>query len=110
MPDENKPADAAAAPQSMQVLVDERELRTMYSNSVRMYTTPEEVVIDFCFNMPQPNPQTGQQQLLLKVGERVIVNYLTAKRLAGSLTQLVKRYEQQFGELPTQMPAQAARK
>ena len=51
--------------------------------------------------MPNPNPQGGQQQLLFKVTDRVIMSYGNAKRLAMSLQQLIKRYEQQFGELPT---------
>ena len=87
--------------QGVQLLLDERELRTMFSNAYRIHTTAEEVVLDFGFNMANPNPQSGQQQLLFKVTERVIMSYPNVKRLAGSLVQLVKRYEQQFGELPT---------
>jgi hypothetical protein len=30
------------------------------------------------------------------------MTYSNAKRLAGSLTQLIRRFEQQFGEIPTQ--------
>lgn len=87
--------------QNVQLLLDERELRTMFSNAYRIHTTAEEVVLDFGFNMANPNPQSGQQQLLFKVTERVIMSYPNVKRLAGSLVQLVKRYEQQFGEIPT---------
>ena len=87
--------------QGVQLLLDERELRTMFSNAYRIHTTAEEVVLDFGFNMANPNPQGGQQQLLFKVTERVIMSYPNVKRLAGSLVQLVKRYEQQFGEIPT---------
>ena len=65
------------------------------------YTAIVSVVLDLGFNMPSPNPQPGQQQLLFKVTDRVIMTYPTAKRLALSLGQLIKRYEQQFGELPT---------
>jgi hypothetical protein len=32
----------------------------------------------------------------------MVMTYSTAKKLAMSLTQFVKRYEQQFGEIPTQ--------
>jgi hypothetical protein len=66
------------------------------------------VVLDLGFNMPNPNPnpqQAGQQQqpqLLFKVTDRVIMNYSVAKRLALSLGQLIKRYEQQFGEISIQ--------
>src|SRR6185436_19987101 len=91
--------------QSVQVLLDERELRTLYANAYRIHTAAEEVVIDFGFNMPNPNQQQGQggqAQLLFKVTERVIMSYGAAKRLTMSLTQLIKRYEQQFGEISMQ--------
>jgi hypothetical protein len=86
----------------VQVLLDERELRTIYSNAYRFHTTNDEVVIDIGFNMPNPNPapQGGPAQLLFKVTDRVIMTYPNAKRLAISLTQLIKRFEQQFGEIP----------
>jgi Protein of unknown function (DUF3467) len=91
------------ANQQVQVLLDERELKSMYANAYRIHTSAEEVIIDLGFNMPNPNPANpGQQQLLFKVTDRVIISYTNAKRLAISLTQLVKRYEQQFGEIPLQ--------
>ncbi len=88
--------------QQVQVLLDERELKSMYANAYRIHTSAEEVIIDLGFNMPNPNPPAGQQQLLFKVTDRVIISYTNAKRLAISLTQLVKRYEQQFGEIALQ--------
>ena len=87
--------------QGVQLVLDERDLRTMFSNAYRIHTTAEEVVLDFGFNMANPNPQSGQQQLLFKVNERIIMSYPNLKRLAGQLVQIVKRYEQQFGEIPT---------
>jgi hypothetical protein len=84
----------------VQVLLDERDLRQIYSNAYRIHATADEVVIDLGFNMPNPNTQPNQpQQLLLKIQDRVVLSYLNAKRLSLSLSQLVKRYEQQFGEL-----------
>jgi len=94
---------AAAGQQQVQVLVDEREMKTLYANAYRIHTAEQEAVIDFGFNMPNPNAQAGQQQqVLLKVTDRVVISYVTAKRLALSLQQLVKRFEQQFGEIPVQ--------
>ena len=96
--------------QGVQVVLDEREMRTIFSNAYRIHTTAEEVVVDFGFNMANPNPQGGQQQLLFKVNDRVIMSYSNVKRLATSLQQLVRRYEQQFGEIQTQPgPRPAAR-
>lgn len=94
--------------QQVQVLLDERDMKTVYSNAYRIHSAAEEVVVDLGFNMPNPNLQPGQdpqhppQQLLFKINDRVIMSYANAKRLAMSLQQLVKRYEQQFGELPMQ--------
>lgn len=86
--------------QNVQVLLDERELKTFYSNAYRIHATADEVIVDLGFNMPNPNPPAGQQQLLLKITDRMVMTYSNAKRLALSLGQLIKRYEQQFGELP----------
>ena len=104
MSEEIQQGQADASQQGVQVMLDERELRTVYSNAYRFHTTADEVIVDVGFNMPNPNPapQGGQQQLLFKVTDRVILSYTNAKRLAMSLSQLVKRYEQQFGEIPTQ--------
>src|SRR3954463_2035449 len=94
---------AAAGDERVGVMLDERELRTFYANAYRMHTSAEEVVIDLGFNMPNPNPNPqGGAQLLFKVTDRAILSYANAKRLAMSLTQLIKRYEQQFGEIPVQ--------
>ena len=95
------PQGSAEGP-GVQVLLDERELRTFYANAYRMHNTPEEVIIDLGFNMPNPNPNApGGASFLFKVTDRAILSYANAKRLAGSLTQLIKRFEQQFGEIPT---------
>ena len=86
----------------VQLVVDEREMRTAFANGYRIYSTGEEVVVDFGFNMLNPNPQSGQAQMLFKAGDRVILSYPTVKRLALSLSQLVRRYEEQFGPIPIQ--------
>ncbi len=88
--------------QQVRVTLDERDLKTIFSNAYRIHTTAEEVVVDFGFNMPDPNPQQTTPQLLFKVTDRVIMSYTSIKRLSVSLSQLIKRYEQQFGEIPTQ--------
>jgi Protein of unknown function (DUF3467) len=88
-----------STPPNVQVLLDERELRQIYSNAYRIHATADEVIVDLGFNMPNPNPQAGQQQLLLKITDRVVMSYMNTKRLSQSLGQLIKRYEQQFGEL-----------
>jgi hypothetical protein len=96
----------AEGQQGIQLIVDERESKTTYANAFRFHQTAEEIILDVGFNMPNPNP--GQlppgtaMQLLWKVTDRVIMNYPAAKRMLIQLSQLIKRYEQQFGEIPTQ--------
>lgn len=93
----------AAAPPGVQVMLDERDMKSVYANAYRIHTAAEEVIVDLGFNMPNPNPAApGQQQMLFRVTDRVIMSYANAKRLSASLVQLVKRYEQQFGDIPTQ--------
>ncbi len=87
--------------QSVQVMLDERDLRTSFANGYRIHTTAEEVVIDFGFNLLNPNPQGGQQ-MLFRVSDRVIMSYSSVKRLTQSLNQLLLRYEQQFGTIQVQ--------
>jgi hypothetical protein len=100
--------DPTAQAGSMHLMVDERDSTTHYSNAYRIHATADEVIIDLGFNMPDPNPRAGTQPgLLLKITDRVILNYGNTKRLAQSLTQLIKRYEQQFGELPNPQQRQA---
>ena len=97
-------------PQNVQLMLDEREMKSTFANAYRIHTTAEEVVLDFGFNMLNPNPQGGQQQMLFKVTDRVIMTYSTVKRLTGSLGQLIRRFEQQFGEIPTQPGAQSGQR
>jgi len=103
---EQQPAPGGEGQQQIQMLLDEREARTIYANSYRFHQTAEEVILDLGFNMPNPNPTQMpagvQLQLLFKITDRVIMNYPAAKRLMMQLSQLIRRYEQQFGEIPTQ--------
>ena len=108
MAEETMPVEGQ--PQNVQLMLDEREMKSMFANAYRIHTTAEEVVLDFGFNMLNPNPQGGQQQMLFKVTDRVIMTYSTVKRLTGSLGQLIRRFEQQFGEIPTQPGAQSGQR
>jgi hypothetical protein len=94
------------AQQQIQVAVDERDVRTLPVNFFRFGQTAEEVILDLILQMPNPNPapnaQPGQAQLVFKVQERVVLSYPAAKRLNLQLAQLLKRYEQQFGDIPVQ--------
>ena len=84
--------------QQVQLRLDEREMVTTYANAFRANGTAEEVMLDFGLNIPSP-VQRDQPEIVFKISNRVIMNYYSAKRLALTLSQIVRRHEEQFGEL-----------
>ncbi len=84
--------------QRVQLRVDERQMATTYANAFRTNGTAEEVMIDFGLNIPNP-VQRDTPEIVFQVANRVIMNYFSAKRLALTLTQVIRRHEEQFGEL-----------
>ena len=89
----------------IQLRIDESKMSTTYANTIRTSTMPDEMVMDFGLNMPSPTP-AGQGMLVFAVGSRVIMNWSAAKRLAISLGQAVRQYEEQNGEIKLQQPSQ----
>jgi hypothetical protein len=82
----------------IQLRIDESKMNTAYANTIRTSTTQDEVVLDFGMNLPVPGPD-NQPALLFAVGSRVIMNWQGAKRLAISLGQVVRQYEERNGEI-----------
>lgn len=100
----DKPIEEQAREQTGQrqirVGMDERNLKTSYANAFRTNGTAEEVMLDFGLNLVNPaREQEGQPDVMFQVNERIILNYYSAKRLAVTLSQLIRRHEEQFGEL-----------
>ena len=79
---------------------------TGYANGFRTSAMAEEVMLDMGMNevIPAPVPD-GPPAVLLKVGQRVIMNYPTAKRLAIAMGRLIRQHEEQFGEIPLGSPS-----
>jgi hypothetical protein len=87
--------DPAQAMVQAELVLDDSSANTAYSNFARVTATPEEVIIDFALN---PNPfRQGKQEV--KVTQRLIVNFYTAKRLASALAMTLQRHEQTFGPI-----------
>lgn len=77
--------------------VDDSHAVASYANFCRITGTPEEVFIDFGIN-PQPfGPPTGP----IVIGQRIVMNYYTAKRLLQVLHLTIQRHEATFGVLET---------
>jgi hypothetical protein len=103
---EQKPTPAEGGDaREVKIRVDESETSSAYANTIRTSTTFEEVILDFGLNMPVP----GQQdQMVFKVHNQVIMNWSGAKRLALSLSQLIRQREERFGEISLQPPTPVA--
>ncbi len=113
MADEKKSDSAAEKPveeqareqtgkRQVRLRIDERKMRSSYSNAFRANGTAEELMLDFGVNNVVPGSQEdpkSQPEIIFQVNERVILNYYTAKRLALTLGQLIRQHEDQFGEL-----------
>jgi hypothetical protein len=85
----------------IQLRIDESRMNTTYANTIRTSTMQDELVMDFGINMPMPT-QDGQGMLVFNVGSRVVMNWSAAKRLAISLGQAVRQYEEANGEIKLQ--------
>lgn len=87
--------------------MDNSDAKTSYANAFRTNATAEEAIVEFGFNLVNPTPRqqgdNGENQIagemVFESSNRVIMNFYTAKRLAISLSQMVRGYEQRFGEL-----------
>ncbi|GJQ30364.1 MAG: hypothetical protein HBSAPP03_22480 [Phycisphaerae bacterium] len=84
--------------QQVQLRIDESKMGTTYANTIRTSTTNDEVVLDFGMNLPMPG-QNNEPTLLFSVGSRVVMNWAGAKRLAISLGQVVRQFEERNGEI-----------
>lgn len=93
-------ADAPQQPnqQQVQLRIDESKMQTTYANTIRTSTTNDEVVMDYGINLPVPG-QDNQPVLVFTVGSRIVMNWSGAKRLAISLGQVVRAYEERNGEI-----------
>src|SRR2546421_197494 len=102
MPDDPKtPApEATQQPpqQATQTLeCDDSDSPALYFNFARVTGTPEEIILDFGLN---PTPM-GVPTKPIKVSQKLVANYFTAKRLLAALSMTVQRHEQIFGALET---------
>jgi hypothetical protein len=83
----------------VQLRIDESRMGTTYANTIRTSTTQDEVVLDFGMNLPVPGPDNQNPVLVFSVGSRVVMNWAGAKRLAISLGQVVRQFEERNGEI-----------
>jgi hypothetical protein len=80
---------------TQQVECDDTDATALYYNFVRVSGTPEEVILDFGLN---PKPM-GMPDKPIKVANKLVANYFTAKRLLLALQMTIQRHEGAFGVL-----------
>jgi Protein of unknown function (DUF3467) len=81
-----------------QVPVDLADMETLYANFFRVTGTPEELVLDFGLNTQLMAPG-GQEQV--KLNQRLVLSFYTAKRLLNALSWAMNRHESTFGVVET---------
>jgi len=93
-------AAAQMGQKKVRIRIDESELKTNYVSGFRPTMGPEELMLDFGLNHIR---QTGEKEqpveIVFQANSRVIMSYFSAKRLAVALGRVVRRYEQEFGEI-----------
>jgi hypothetical protein len=99
------PADAPAQ-QRTRVEIDDKSAICTYANFCRVTGTPEELILDFGLNS-QP---FGVPTEPVKVQQRIVTNYFTAKRMLQALHLSVQRHEQAFGVLETDVQKRVVKK
>lgn len=83
--------------------VDDSKAVSCYANFCRVTGSAEELIIDFGMNaQPVTSPQTS-----VDIQQRVVMNFYTAKRLLHALHVSVRRHEEVFGELETDIRKRA---
>jgi hypothetical protein len=83
-----------AGAQQIQVPIDATEMENVYANYFRVTPTLDEVLLDLGMHAQLMGP-SGPEPVHLS--HRLILNFVTAKKLAEVLRLVVSRHEQAFG-------------
>ena len=86
----------AAAAAQMQVKWDDTQMKSSYANVRNVMSTREEVVLMFGVNQAW---HAGQKEVTVQLTDRIILSPHAAKRLSLLLGNIVKQYEDRFGQL-----------
>ena len=93
------PSDTPApnAENTVVQLISTKDLQTTYSNFCRGALTPEEIVLDFGFNPNAFGVKVLEEDI--QINNRIIMSTSSAKRLLFQLNEMLRRHEQNFGEV-----------
>jgi hypothetical protein len=70
-----------------------------YSHETSINLSPSQFVLDFKNLTPRVDPRSGRDPVVVLRHNVVLLDPIHAKRLAELLTDVVKRYEKDFGKI-----------
>ena len=76
---------------------DDTGMKSSYANVCNVASTREEVVLLFGVNQAW---HSGQREIPVQLTDRIILSPFAAKRLALLLSNVLREYENRFGQLP----------
>ncbi len=88
---------AAPDPNVQQVRITTTHAQTSYINFCRGTLTPEEIILDLGFNANAFGVKVLDEDI--EIRNRVVLSPATAKRMLLQLNEMVRRHEQNFGEV-----------
>ena len=75
---------------------DDTQMRTSYANACNVVSTREEIVLFFGINQ---GTRGGGEEIVVQLGDRLILNPHAAKRLHILLTNVLREHEARFGTI-----------
>ncbi len=99
-------APTSAPAQNVRVDLNTANLTTTYANFFRVTGTFEEMVIDFGLHTGAILPSGPEP---VKLNQRLVLSFPTAKRLLAALEVAVARHEQVFGSVEVEPHKRAKR-
>ena len=77
--------------------VDDSNVLSNYANFCRVTGSPEELIVDFGMNAQPMNSNDKP----VEISQRIVLNFFTAKRLLHALHVSIRRHEEVFGNIET---------
>jgi len=84
------------APGQTKIVWDDSDMRSAYANVANVAGGREEIVLLFGMNQAW---HAGQEEVKVKLTDRIVLSPFAAKRLAILLNNVLKDYEKRYGEL-----------
>ncbi|MBX2852340.1 MAG: DUF3467 domain-containing protein [Phycisphaeraceae bacterium] len=96
--------------------VQDHNARAVYANAFRHNSTQNEIILDLGINTVTGRPPATDEgsapdaEMLFQVDTRLVLNYDTARRLTGLLSQVIQQHDQrlQAAAAPQAAPPQPA--